>query len=187
MSPHLPYGFGDNDEFHHPISGWQLLELAIAFDGWISWRQALPEDRHSRGLLTTEIASAIITLARGIHAVHQRVPGYDTLDRSPFVFPRWWDPSANDEWASGGICLFRLENSSIHEFLHYWQPESSSIRLRPVSAIHLEARLVVTPEKDLPADHSDVWRREGTGKRRKPPSRRPEKSANDQPAPAAAP
>lgn len=187
MSPHLPYGFGDNDEFHHPISGWLLLERAIAFDGWISWRQALPEDRYSRGLLTAEIASAIITLAQGLHAVHQRMPGYENLDRSPFVFPRWWDPSASDEWASGGLCLFRLENGSIHEFLHRWQPEDSPMRLRQVSAVHLEAQLVVTPAKDLPADHSDAWRHEGTGKRRKPPSRRPGKSASGHSAPVAAP
>lgn len=142
MSPHLPYAYNDDDEFLHPVDGWLLLDRAITYDSWISWRHALPSDRQGRNAMTSSVSDAIAAVAEAIHELHQRMPGYQRLDRSPFAFPRWWDPRADDEWQTGRCCLFRLEGSRSRDLLEQWSPARSAINLVAVSDSHLEAALI---------------------------------------------
>lgn len=177
MTPHLPYAFCDEDEFHHPVSGWLLMDRSITFDNWLSWRHALPGDRRGYDRLTGAITESIAGLAAAIHEVHQRLPGYQRLDRSPFVIPRWWDPFADDGWESGCYCLFRVDGCCGQDFLDYWEPERSVVNLAVVSESYLEASLLST----LPAGHAprppDSERRRSRAGRRTPRNPPPGRSA----------
>jgi len=143
MSPHLPYAYGDNDEFRHPSGGWYLLDRAITHDSWLTWRHALPEDQRLRNQLPLAVSEAITALALRLDDLHQRLPGYRDLWDCPFVVPRWWDPDAADEgWRSGRCCLLRIEGFSSEQLasaLVYAQQEHWSAL--PVSEQFLEFRL----------------------------------------------
>jgi len=174
MSPHLPYAYDDDDEFHHPVGGWYLLDRAITHDNWLTWRHALPGPRHQRNSLPIEISDTIIALARKIDELHQRLPGYKALVDCPFEVPRWWEPHAGDEWATGRCCLLRIEGftaDQVLEALHrnlqdHWTVE-------PAYGPFLEFRLSTAAPLAGPgssrdaADPADRPRR-----RRSPPARR---------------
>lgn len=147
MSPHLPYSEGDHDEFHHPVDGWLLLDRAITFDSWITWRHALPPARAARQLLTKSVSSAIAALAHELHLVHQRMASYAELSTTPFLVPRWWDPYADDRWSTGELCLFCIEGAATEEILKAWDVCRGQLELRGVSGRHLEAALVRAPAK----------------------------------------
>lgn len=151
MTPHLPYAYDEYDEFLHPTMGWLLLDRAIAYDGWISWRHALPENPYNRNSIPVKVSEAITFLAEEIHSVHQKMPGYADLGESPLVFPRWWDPYSGDEWATGLCCLFRVSGFTSGQVLQHWNENSSLAELKAVSGSHIEARVKTTPEGDLPS------------------------------------
>jgi hypothetical protein len=49
-----------------------------------------------------------------LHAVHLQMPGYASLDDTPFVFTRWWDPDSEDRaFRTGSGCVFRIKEQSI--------------------------------------------------------------------------
>lgn len=169
--PHLPYAFDDDDEFEHPTEGWLLLDRTIAFDSWILWRHALPPDRGGRSRLREPAAALITALAERLHAIHQRLPGYASLDDSPFVFPRWWDPDPGSEWSSGGHCLFRIEGHSGDVVLAAaLSGRNTCLRLSTASGGLLDAELL-TPDRDpacpLPSLRP-AFRTRSKGSRRKP-------------------
>lgn len=172
MTPHLPYAFSDDDEFHHPVSGWLLLDRSITFDNWLSWRHALPGDRRGFGRLTAAVSEAIITIAAAIHQAHQRFPGYQRLDRSPFIVPRWWDPFADDGWESGRFCLFRVDGHSSRDFMDHWIPGESNVVISMASDSHLEAELPIgsgAAGTDLHRGAEHLPPPAGRRKRRSPP------------------
>jgi hypothetical protein len=110
--PHLPYATDEWDEFFHPTEGWLLIERTIAFDSWISWRQALPRS-HPEGLRLDACTAAVIeALAERLHVLHQQLPGYSELGDTPFRFSRWWDPFSGDDWSTGRVCTFQVEGIS---------------------------------------------------------------------------
>jgi hypothetical protein len=87
MSPHLPYAYGDDDEFRHPCGDWYLLDRAITHDSWLTWRHALPEGRQLRNRLPLAVSEAITALALRLDDLHQRLPGYRHPLGLPFVVP----------------------------------------------------------------------------------------------------
>jgi hypothetical protein len=112
--PHLPYSSRDDDEFLHPTEGWLLTLRTIVFDSWILWSHALPPDRPGRAMLDAETATLITALAEQLHAVHLQMPGYASLDDTPFVFTRWWNPRSEDKaFRDGSSCVFRIKEQSI--------------------------------------------------------------------------
>ena len=171
MTPHLSYARNDNDEFLHPGEGWLLLDRAVSFDSWITWRQALPDAPTARQQLTGDVAQAITALAYEIHRIHQRLPGYMRLGESPFVFSRWWDPYAEDEWRGGGICLFRIDGFRA-AVIEDRRPEGGHIRTRIISEHYIEAALVSDPATVLSQDRGPSGRRlKKTASRRTPRTR----------------
>lgn len=166
MTPHLSYAWNDNDEFLHPEEGWLLLDRAVSFDSWITWRQALPDAQTARRLLTADVARSITALAYEIHRIHQRLPNFMRLGESPFVFSRWWDPYAEDEWREGRICLFRIDGFRAAVFADR-RPDDCHLGLRVVSESYLEASLVSDAATVLNQDRGPSGRR-----LKKPASRR---------------
>lgn len=176
MSPHLPYAEHEDDEFLHPTLGWLLVVRAIAYDGWIHWRHALPRDRVGRERLNEPAAQAITRLATAIDRVHQRVPGYQQLDRSPFVFHRWWDPRGADQWSSGESCLFQLDGISAHGFASCRQPHDP-VALYPQENGCIHAFLVSTAATAPPGPAAAGERRPSPGgprRRQSPPAQTPD-------------
>lgn len=147
MSPRLPFSSGDRDEFCHPTDGWLLLDRAVTYDNWITWRHALPAAHSARQRLSQPVAQAIAALAHELHLIHQRLANYTELSTTPFLIPRWWDPYAEDQWNTGGICLFRIEDVATQEIIHSWDSHRGQVELRGVSDRHLEATLITAPAK----------------------------------------
>jgi hypothetical protein len=171
MSTHLPYAYSPENEFLHPSEGWLLLERSVAYDSWISWRHVLPAGMRDCRLLTTEISEAIVALAQGIHQVHELVPGYRHLDKSPFRVLRWWDPFGGHPWNSGRICTFEVDGCRPAEFVGC-QPGGSPIRLRQLTATRLRASLNPAPAAGPGSRPAcpDVAPRPGTAAPQAPPS-----------------
>lgn len=189
MTPHLSYAYDEDDEFLHPIEGWLLLDRAIAYDSWITWRHALPPERESRNSMTPQVCAVIHTLAEALHDIHQSMPGYEDLGQSPLVVPRWWDPEADDEWSTGRCCLFRVEGFRSGEVIHHWREEDGVIALVMASPHHLEATLLIEASSDPAVFRSSSRngkRRRSTSGRRRPQSPPPETPAAGPPAPAPA-
>lgn len=139
MITHLPYAYLPENEFLHPFDGWLLMERSVVFDSWISWRHVLPAGRRDCQAMTAEINQAILTLASGLHQVHQRLPGYRDLGESPFRVSRWWDPQAEQPWSSGSTCVFCLDGCTSDQFIALWSPDDSPIDLEPSSKLHIRA------------------------------------------------
>jgi hypothetical protein len=175
--PHLPYAFGDDDEFLHPKHGWLLLARAITLDNWLSWRTALPRDHPRRGQLTAEAAANIAALAEAVHAIHRRLPGYRALGDNPFHVIRWWDPARNSGRQSGTICCFRIEGFSSHDILEH-AAACPELCLDAVTGLYVEASLVSPealseghpgpPQSDLRPDPIPCSRTRQTPRPRKP-------------------
>lgn len=146
--PHLPWAENDDDEFLHPAHGWYLLSRAIVHDSWLSWRQAIPDCKDARQSMPLDVSVSIAMLAHGLQCVHETIPGYEDLDDNPFYVPRWWDPTADDDWKTGCRILFRIQGLSAETFesaalAKY--PRNSPIETRIVSGVHLEATLLRIP------------------------------------------
>lgn len=147
--PHLPYAFSDDDEFHHPVEGWLLLDRTIVFDSWLLWRHAMPGPPRTQAQLGEDAAATITALAEQLHAVHQRMPGYAALDDTPFVFCRWWEPWDSSGWQSGDRCVFRVRghgNEAITTAAKSLAgfPGQTCLRLAPVSGDWMGARLLTS-------------------------------------------
>lgn len=142
--PHLPYAFDDDDEFFHPAEGWLLIDRTIVFDSWILWRHALPITRWGRSRLDDRVVALITALAERIHAFHQQLPGYSSLDDTPFVFSRWWDPVGEGEWGRGGSCVFRIDGHTNRRVLDAFRstPGMNHLELTELSGDRFRARLI---------------------------------------------
>ena len=109
MRFHLPYSESAEDEFQAPDGGWYCTLRAIAFDGWLLWRHALPDDSALWPELTAEVFETIEVLGKRIHNLHQLLPDYRRLSDTPFKVSRWWDPTDDSgEWICGDRVLLRL-------------------------------------------------------------------------------
>ena len=177
MSPHLPYAYRDEDEFCHPLDGWLLLDRAVVYDSWISWRHVLPRGSRDCRTLKPETNAAILALAGELHAIHQRLPGYRDLGQSPFRVTRWWDPHGGAPWAGGGFCIFSLDGCSSDAFIVHWLPAQSSIHLEALGDTYIRARLLKSPAETPPAPRPDGApppKRARSRKRQSPPPRTPD-------------
>lgn len=133
------------DEFRHPELGWLLVDRAVTFDSWITWRHALPPLPEERSGLTSEISASITALGQALHDLHIMLPGYELLGSTPFSVPRWWDPGAGDCWSSGRRCLFRIEGHDSDAIQAAGEPQAAHLKLAPVSEHYLEATLLTIP------------------------------------------
>lgn len=110
--PRVPYASSAAEEFQGPTGDWFSNLRAIAWDGWLIWKDALP-DYPLRRPVDDKSARGITTLARRIHGAHMGFPEYRHLRESPFKVGRWWDPAdPSDEWCAGTRVLLKLENYS---------------------------------------------------------------------------
>jgi hypothetical protein len=170
VSPHLPYAYSDEDEFLHPLDGWLLLDRAVVYDSWISWRHVLPRGSRDCQALSGEVNNAILALAAELHAIHQRLPSYRDLGESPFHVTRWWDPFSEDSWSSGKLCIFSLDGLSSDEFIVHWLPVESDLHLEALSDTYVRARLLKVPAENPGAPRPGAAPPRGRGRSRKRPS-----------------
>jgi hypothetical protein len=155
--PHLPFATDDDDEFFHPTEGWLLLDRTIAFDSWISWRQALPRSRSKRARLTSCAADLITALAERLHVLHQQLPGYSNLDDTPFRFSRWWEPGSELE-QSACSCLFSIDGISCSDVIDASRSVDglSHIELSESPGKLIDARLVGPEVSSFISGQSDL-------------------------------
>jgi hypothetical protein len=168
VTTHLPYAYRPENEFFHPFDGWLLMERSVVFDSWISWRHVLPIGRRDCREMTAEINQAILTLAGGLHQVHQRLPGYRDLGESPFRVSRWWDPFAEYPWNTGGTCVFRLDGCTADQFIALWSPSDSPVELEPTHELTIKA--AIRSARPRPGGEPPP----GRGQRHKSPTPHPE-------------
>lgn len=192
--PHLPWAEHEDDEFCHPSHGWYLLSRCIIYDGWLSWRHAIPDSRKARHQMPLDVSISIALLAQAVDDVHRTVPGYSELDDTPFEVFRWWDPEADDEWQTGCCVLFRYGSSSLPSedspamvFQSAWDAKfghDGPATLTAVTERHLEATLIRTPVTLHPwigSGSPPPVNRQSSGNRRKPrtPPPRTGETGND--------
>ncbi|MEN9859949.1 MAG: hypothetical protein RLZZ515_431 [Cyanobacteriota bacterium] len=152
MRCHLPYCDAPEMEFQGPNGDWFLVHRAIAFDGWLLWKHALP-DRRPKGPLPEDLARNITELAQRIHLAHQQFSDYRLLVDSPFTVSRWWDPSdETGEWSSGRSILCRV-NDFLADEVQRMIPKRLELGVRICSKRWLEISL---PAAASPGAHSLV-------------------------------
>jgi hypothetical protein len=106
---HLPCSESPADEFQTPSGEWFTTLRAIAFDGWLLWKHALPEDPLLWPAMDHDVFVTIEALARRVHSLHQLLPDYRRLTDTPFAVSRWWDPTDDTgEWLTGERALLRI-------------------------------------------------------------------------------
>lgn len=109
MTYHLPFSESPADEFRTPSGEWFCTLRAIAFDGWLLWKHALPDDILLWRDLNDDVFNTVEALARRIHNLHQLLPDYRRLSDTPFKVSRWWDPTDDTgEWCFGDRVLLRI-------------------------------------------------------------------------------
>lgn len=141
MRPHLSCIDDPALEFQAPDGHWLLIHRAIVYDGWLLWKDALPQDQALRSRLDRIAYEGIETLARQIHVVHQLMPDYRSLLLSPFHVSRWWDPDDDDPlWRSGRGCLIKLSGYTSREFQQV-TPKKSRLLVRCVTDQWIEFTL----------------------------------------------
>lgn len=147
MTYHLPYSESPSDEFCSPSGEWLCTLRAIAFDGWLLWRHALPEDAMLWPLLSQDIFSTIETLGRRIHNLHQLFPDYRRLSDTPFTVSRWWDPTDDTgEWCFGDRVLLRVNGYTAKDIEHETPPRlKGQLVVQPRSLHWLEISLPEGP------------------------------------------
>lgn len=117
MKPHLSYVNDASEEFQSPDGNWLFIYRAIVYDGWLSWKDALPDDPVQRARLDRMTYQSIESLAKAIHLVHQLMPGFRGSTNSPFEVRRWWDPDDEEAlWRDGRACLAKLNGYTTKEF-----------------------------------------------------------------------
>lgn len=151
--PHLSCIDDPAHEFQAPDGTWLLIFRAIVYDGWLCWKDALPEEPILRAKLDRSSYEGIESLARRIHVVHQLMPNYRTLVKSPFSVRRWWDPDDEDPlWRSGRACLLKLDGYTSKEFERAVPPKCR-LTVRCVTDQWIEFSLA-EGELDSPATRS---------------------------------
>lgn len=150
---HLPYAWRPEDEFLHPFAGWLLLERAVVFDSWLSWRDVLPIGRRDCQAMTLEIHQAITALAGELHSIHQRAPNFRALGANPFKVHRWWDPLADEPWRSGRICLFQVDGYSSEAFIKLRLPQEDTVAFEATSELRIQASISQDQAAELEARH----------------------------------
>lgn len=140
---HLPYSESVVDEFRTPDGEWYATLRAIAFDGWLLWRHALPEDHTLWPNLTHSVFETIQLLGQRIHNLHQLFPDYRRLSDTPFQVSCWWDPSdRSGEWTHGDRVLLRILGYTARDVEQEVPPRlKSSLMLTAKSTHWLEVRL----------------------------------------------
>lgn len=133
-----------SDEFLAPNGQWLSIYRAIAYDGWMLWKDALPEDISLRERLDPSSYDNICLLAKRIHLLHQAVENYRRLGESPFTIGRWWDPldhgSDEEHWQLGRHVLFRVRDMTAKQFMAIPQ-RRNQVQMRAVSTNWIEASL----------------------------------------------
>lgn len=165
---HLPYAWRPEDEFLHPFNGWLLLERAVVFDGWLSWRDVLPAGRRDCQAMTLEVHQAITALAGELHSIHQRAANYRSLGANPFTVHRWWDPSAGEPWSSGRACLFQLNDHSSESFIKLHSPQEDTVHLEAATELRIQAQISPSQAAELEARYPSGERPVVKAPRRRP-------------------
>jgi hypothetical protein len=116
---HVPYSEVITDEFQTPDGEWYATLRAIAFDGWLLWKHALPEDYLLWPQMTKPVFETIKILGQRIHNIHQLLPDYRRLSDTPFQVSCWWDPSdSHGEWTYGDRVLLRVNGYTARDIEH---------------------------------------------------------------------
>lgn len=164
MPYNCPASFGPNEEFLTPDGQWFSVFRAVAYDSWLLWRHALPDNPNHWPLLNQEAFETIGVLGQRIHDLHQTCPDYRRLSDTPFTVSRWWDPLDDDGWQRGDRCLLRIDGYEARQL-----PLDNAARLgllaRPVSAHWIEFNLTGDPAVAAPARRTS----EPRGRRCPPP------------------
>lgn len=151
--PHLSISTCPEDEFLAPTGQWLSVYRAITYDGWMLWKDALPDDIELRAGLDLPTYENIALLARRIHVIHQNVENYRRLFDTPFQVGRWWDPEDGGEdgehWDLGRHVLFRVKDITAKQFMAIPQ-RRNQLELRAISANWIEATLPAEVSKGLP-------------------------------------
>lgn len=150
---HVPGSTSPADEFFAPIGQWYSIYRAVTYDGWLLWKDALPEETMLRKRLDLASFENITFLAKRIHALHQNVDNYRRLDQSPFRVSRWWDPldereNPDQHWHLGRHMLFRVAEFTAKQFMAIPQ-RKTQVQLRAVSVNWMEATLPLEVSKGL--------------------------------------
>lgn len=155
MRYHVAASFGPNEEFQVPDGGWFSIFRAIAYDSWLIWRDALPEDPTLWRLLDQDQFQAIAALGKRIHSLHQLLPDYRRLSDSPFKVSRWWDPlDIEEDWHAGGRCLLRVAGYDANQLPLDAAPKLGLVA-RPVSQSWCEFSLPPDPPAPAPRPRND--------------------------------
>lgn len=141
-----------SDEFLAPNGQWFSIYRAITYDGWMLWKDALPESIELREQLDLPSYENISLLARRIHLMHQGVDNYRRLGDTPFQVSRWWDPldaaDQDEQWNLGRHVLFRVKDMTAKQFIAVPQ-RRNQVQLRAVSTNWIEATLPKEVSKGL--------------------------------------
>lgn len=141
---HVPYSESLSDEFRTPTGEWYATLRAIAFDSWLLWKHALPDDHLLWPSLSQEAFSNIESLGKRIHNLHQLFPDYRRLCDTPFKVSRWWDPTDDSgEWICGARVLLRVNGYTAREI-------EQEIPARLKGQLHIQPRSVHWVEITLP-------------------------------------
>jgi hypothetical protein len=145
MTYHCPASFGPNEEFLAPTGEWLSVFRAIAYDSWLLWRHALPDNPNHWPLLDAGTFETIGRLGQRIHNLHQTLPDYRRLNDTPFTVSRWWDPLDDQEdWQLGGRCLLKI-NGYESRHIPIEAGGRFGLTITPISAHWLEFALREDP------------------------------------------
>lgn len=145
MALHLPYSVRPEDEFQMPDGSWHYVLRAVAHDGWLFWKHALPDELDLRAHLTHSVVSNITDLGNALHSVHQRFCDLSDLGDTPFTVGRWWDPTdTSGEWHEGRRILLRLDGYSAADLILMLRGRTF-LEGEPVSTNWAEIRLRMRP------------------------------------------
>lgn len=143
LAYHVPYSESPRDEFQLPNGLWYSTLRAIAFDGWLLWRHALPEDMQLWPQLSQPVFETIEVLAQRIHNLHQLFPDYKRLADSPFRVSMWWDPSDDSgDWCNGDRVQLKILGYTAREIEQELTPRlKAQLQILPLSKHWVEISL----------------------------------------------
>lgn len=152
---HVPGSTRPSDEFLAPTGQWLSTYRAITYDGWMLWKDALPDVITLWGDLGLAAYENISLLAKRIHVLHQNVENYRRLDESPFCVSRWWDPlhpeGGDEHWQLGRHVLLRITSMNAKQFMAIPQ-RRNQLHIKPVTTNWMEVTLPLEVSKGLPED-----------------------------------
>lgn len=143
LSYHVPYSESPRDEFQTPSGAWYSTFRAIAFDSWLLWKHALPEDIQLWSQMTQPVFETIEVLGQRIHNLHQLLPDYKRLSDSPFRVSMWWDPTDDSgDWNRGDRVQLKLLGYTAHDIERELPSRHrNQLRILPLSRNWIEISL----------------------------------------------